>query len=120
MRLDRLLLAGGWLCVTLAAAGAVLPLLPTTPFLLLALWSFGRTSPRMQARLLAHPRFGPALRRWHEEQAVSRRTKLAALTSIAAGWGVLLGMSGVLAAAIAAAPMIAVAFFLATRPLPRP
>jgi hypothetical protein len=42
-----------------------------------------------------------------------------ALTSIAAGWGVLLGTTGALAAAMAAVPMLGVAFFIATRPLPR-
>jgi uncharacterized membrane protein YbaN (DUF454 family) len=73
----------------------------------------------MQARLLAHPRFGAPLRQWHDERAVSRRTKAAALTSIAAGWGALLGAAGALPAAIAAVPMIAVALFIATRPLPR-
>ena len=119
MSLDRLLFGWGWLCVALAAAGAVVPVLPTTPFLLLALWSFGRTSPRTHARLLAHPRFGPPLRQWRDERAVSRRTKSVALTSIAAGWGVVLGTSGALPALLAAAPMLAVAFVIATRPLPR-
>lgn len=68
------LLAGG-LAVLLGVIGAFLPLLPTTPFLILAAWCFGRANPAWEARLLAHPTYGPQIRAWRERGAVPRRAK---------------------------------------------
>lgn len=65
----------GGLCVGLAILGAALPLLPTTPFLLLAAFAFARSSPRLHAWLLEHKRFGPLIRNWNDHGAISRRTK---------------------------------------------
>lgn len=67
------MLAGASLLLGLI--GAVLPLLPTVPFLLLAAWAAGRGWPNLEARLLAHPRCGPLIRQWRERGAVSRRAK---------------------------------------------
>lgn len=66
-----------------AALGAVLPVLPTTPFLLVAAWSASRHSPELEARLLAHPHFGPHLAAWRRERAISRRAKISALGLLA-------------------------------------
>ncbi len=72
-----------WLSVTycslgLAAAGAVLPIVPTTPFLLVALWAGTRASPRLRFRLYRHPRYGPILRNWHRHGVVPASAKLLA------------------------------------------
>lgn len=80
----------GGVAVVLAIAGAVLPLLPTTPFLLVAAWAFARSSPRAERWLLDHGRFGPLVRDWRESGAVSRAAKRASavvmIASLAAGW----------------------------------
>lgn len=75
-----LYVALGWFFVCMAVLGAVLPLLPTTPFLLLASYFFVRSSPRLNAWLLSSRLFGPFLRNWQKHRAVSRRVKITALS----------------------------------------
>lgn len=77
----------GWSCVGLGLAGAFLPLLPTTVFLLVAAWAFARSSERWHTWLLAHPRFGHLIRGWQEHHAMPRRAKRIALVTLAASYG---------------------------------
>jgi len=70
-----LLLTAGILSVGLATAGVFLPLLPTTPFLLLAAACFIRSSDRLHRWLVTHRWFGPYIRNYREHGAVSRRAK---------------------------------------------
>ena len=69
----------------LGIAGAFLPLVPTTPLLILATWFFARSSPRLERWLVEHKRFGPLLRAWREEGAIPRRAKILACCGIAVG-----------------------------------
>ena len=75
--------AAGALMVLLGIIGAMLPVMPTTIFLILALACFSRASPRLEHWLLQHPRFGPPLRQWREHRAVSRRGKTMACLGMA-------------------------------------
>jgi uncharacterized membrane protein YbaN (DUF454 family) len=68
----------GWLAVALAALGVVLPLLPTTPFLLLAAWCFARSSPRFHYWLLYRSWFGSYLRHWQQHRALPPGMKIRA------------------------------------------
>lgn len=77
----------GWLALGCAAVGALLPLLPTTVFLIIAAACFGRASPQLQARLHAHPHFGPMLQTWQREGAIGTRAKLMAISGMALGLG---------------------------------
>lgn len=72
----------GWVFVGLALAGAVLPLLPTTPFLLLASFLFLRSSPRCHAWLLKNRLFGPFLRDWERHHAVHPAVKWLAISMV--------------------------------------
>lgn len=65
----------GVLFLVVGAAGAVLPLLPTTPFVLLAAGCFARSSPRMHAWLLRSELFGPVLRNWEQNRCMPRRAR---------------------------------------------
>jgi uncharacterized membrane protein YbaN (DUF454 family) len=66
----------------LAVAGVALPILPTTPFLLVSAWAFARSSPRLEAWLRDHPRLGPPLRNWEQRRAIPRRAKAVAVASL--------------------------------------
>lgn len=74
-----LLQLSGWICVLLALAGIVLPLLPTTPFLLLAAWCFSRSSPRFHHWLMHHRWFGSYLRNIRAGHGLPRRQALTVL-----------------------------------------
>jgi len=74
----------GFATLALGIAGLFLPLLPTTVFLLVALWAFSRSSPRLHRWLYDHPRLGPPLRAWHRHRVIPLRAKAAALALMAA------------------------------------
>ena len=66
----------------LAVAGVALPVLPTTPFVLLSAWAFARSSPRLEAWLRDHPRLGPPLKAWEDRRAISRGAKAVVAVSL--------------------------------------
>jgi uncharacterized membrane protein YbaN (DUF454 family) len=69
----------GFCSLGLAGVGVVLPVLPTTPFVLLAAACFARSSPRFHRWLLSSRIFGPMIQRWQANRCVSRRTKIVAI-----------------------------------------
>ena len=73
-----MLLALGWINVAAGIVGIFIPGIPTTVFLLAALWCFSRSSERFQLWLWNHPRLGPPLRAWHEHKVIPVRAKIMA------------------------------------------
>lgn len=80
----------GWLMVALGFVGLLLPVMPTTIFLILAAGCFSHSSPRFEAWLLDHKWFGPPIHRWRERGAIPRNAKILAIGSMAGGYAVLL------------------------------
>ena len=101
----------GMLCFGIGVVNAFLPLMPTTVFLLIGLWAYGKGDPAMCERLLNHPRYGASLRLWVEHRQITRKGKIAACLGIAASacftawaigakpvmWAVVAGLVGLIA-----------------------
>ena len=77
----------GLLFLGLAIVGIMLPVIPATPFLLLAAWFFARSSEKWHQRLLQSELFGPIIRNWENNRCISRRTKIVSII-------LMLGMGG--------------------------
>lgn len=107
----------GLLAFGLGVVGVFLPLLPTTPFMLLAAWCFARGSERLHDWLLSHPRFGPLIENWQRHGAIPRRVKYYAVISMALSFVIAAGLGVPKVALIAqAVVLLGVAIFLVTRP----
>lgn len=72
----------GWLFIVLGLIGAVLPVMPTTPFMILAVACFAETSPRFHQMLLNNRWIGKPLKQWDQTKTVRRRTKVQAVTML--------------------------------------
>jgi len=72
--------AMGWVFFGTGVVGAFLPVLPTTPFMILALWMFSRSSKRFHNWLYNHRIFGPSLQRWHEHRVIPALAKIASVS----------------------------------------
>ena len=103
--------------VGLGIIGAILPLMPTTIFFILAAWFFSRSSPRLEAYLM-DSRFGGSLRDWRENGAISRKSKMLALVGMSAGYAIFLATStpSIPLAIIVGALILACAAYVASRP----
>jgi uncharacterized membrane protein YbaN (DUF454 family) len=109
----------GLLSIVLGALGIFVPLLPTTPFLLLAAFAFANSSERMHQWLLDHNIFGPLIDDWRQYRAISRRAKIVSILSMVA----IILISALMSAptyvvVIQALVLSATATFVLSRPLP--
>lgn len=112
-----LLYVFAWLSFLLGVIGAFLPVLPTTPFMILAAYLFSKSSPRMHSWLTSLPYFGNAIIEWESNKVIRPKAKATAIivlwlfmgvtmifTSLHIGLKIMLAIIGIL-----------VSIFLATR-----
>lgn len=111
------MLGAGYLSCGLGVAGAVLPVLPSTIFWIIAAICFARSSPRMYARIMSCPRIGPAVEDFVLHGVIRRRGKIVALAGMMlAAIIVVLTPMGTIAAYAAVAGIVVGALYVLTRP----
>jgi hypothetical protein len=81
-------ITAGWVSFGLGVLGAMLPLMPTVVFMLLAAFCFSRGSPRLHDWLMSHPRFGAAIVDWRDAGMIRPAAKRAALMAICLSFGI--------------------------------
>lgn len=108
----------GFVCLAVGVAGIILPGLPGTVFLLIALWAFSRSSHRLHLWLFNHPRFGAGLRAWHHHRVIPTRAKIAAVAAMSLAAGLLIASfpANAWVPGIGIAVMAMVAAWIVTRP----
>jgi len=77
------LLGLGVTSLALGIVGIFLPVMPSTVFFIIALWSFSKSSVRMHQWLYTHERFGPTLQAWHHHRLIPKRAKYLAVSCMA-------------------------------------
>ncbi len=108
----------GWLFFGLGFIGAFLPVLPTTPFMLLALWAFARGSDRFHAWLYNHRLFGPSLQKWERHRVIPVHAKVLSITAMSGSLAYMIWVSEVSGVVILAAAtvMIVAACYILPKP----
>ncbi len=110
-------IVAGFVALGLGIVGIPLPILPTTPLVLLAAFCFSKGSPRLHDWLRAHPRFGPMIDDWRSHGAIQPRAKRAALLMMAAAFALSLWLALPLwVLAVQALCLIGAGLFVWTRP----
>ncbi len=108
----------GWLFFALGAIGALLPVMPTTPFMLLALWAFSQSSERFHNWLYNHRFFGPPLQKWQQYRVIPLPAKIVSVSfmSISLVYMTLFVPVPIWVKAIIASLMAYGAWFILTKP----
>jgi uncharacterized protein len=108
----------GWLCVGLGVIGIIMPILPTTPFLLVAVWAFSKSSPELAEKLRNHPVAGKYIRAWQDYGAIPPVGKALAVTMMSVMGVYVAGFSSVpnWAALAICLVLVAVGVYILLRP----
>lgn len=109
--------AFGWVALALGLVGVLLPVMPTTPFIIVAAFAFGKGSPAMRQRLERSRQFGPAIRDWEEKGTIPPRYKAIACGLMACSFlgAIVLGLP-VRVLVVQALAMGGAALYILTRP----
>ena len=83
----------GFFFLMLGLLGIPLPMLPSTPFILLSAWFFARSSDKWHQRLLNSELFGPMIHNWESNRCISRRSKAVAVLAMLVAGGTSIGLA---------------------------
>ena len=109
----------GIISLALGGLGVFLPLLPTTPFILVAAFAFANSSERLHRWLVDHDVFGPLIANWRSHGAISRKAKVASILAMVAVIAISLALSVPVHAVIIQIVLLSVAaVFILSRPAP--
>jgi len=113
-------LLAGWISLALGFIGIFLPILPTTPFILLAAYCFSKSSPQLHHWLTHQPTLGPMIQNWERYGSISKRAKITATVTMVLFFSLSLFMLsvGILLKALLICMAAGVLTFIWTRPLP--
>ena len=75
----------GAIAFSFGVVGVILPVIPTVPFLLIAVWAFARSSPALRQKILNHRVYGPPIKAWQERGAIGRFAKIWAIMAMGIG-----------------------------------
>jgi uncharacterized protein len=117
--LRRLIYLGvGWLSLVMAVAGIILPILPTTPMLLVAAWAFSKSSPELAEKIRSHRVFGPPVRDWQDHGVITLKAKSLAIAVMAlmGTWLWIFGHLPVWLTLLISAVMVGAGIFVGSRP----
>lgn len=115
--LRPLYVTAGVVLVGLGIIGAFVPVMPTTIFLILAAACFARSSPRLEAWIVNHPKFGPSVVAWRQYGAIPRRIKVIAIGMMTVSFVlIVIAHPPALWLWVAGAALLACALFVGTRP----
>ena len=114
------LMAAGWISLSLGVLGIFLPLLPTTPFVLLAAYCFSKSSQRLHHWLIHQPQLGPMILNWERYGSISKRAKVTATVAMIVlfSFSLFILSMGILLKGILMGIATGVLCFIWTRPLP--
>jgi uncharacterized protein len=80
----------GFCATALGIIGAFVPLMPTTCFLIVAVWAFSKSNPEIAKKILSHPQFGSTIANWMTYKSIDRKTKCTISLSIVIGFSITL------------------------------
>jgi uncharacterized protein len=101
----------------LAVVGAVLPIMPTVPFVLVAAWAATKSSPRLARWLESHPTMGPPIREWRHGGVVRRPVKWVTTATMSGGGAFMIAFAQPWwVPAVGVPVMLAIAVWLWLRP----
>jgi uncharacterized protein len=115
--LKTIFILAGLLCIALGVLGIFTPILPTTPFLLLATYFFSKSSEKLHLWLTHHPRLGPIILAWETSRSIPMRAKIIATITLAISLVLILSKPIVIYAKLLGVfSLIGAGLFILTRP----